>query len=398
MRSSSSALLDFLYLAQYPLHTSETLQLLHGSLKKFDENKQIFIDLGIRNDFNIPKFHSLVHYVDSIKLFGTTNNYNTEYTERLHIDLAKDAYRATNHRDEYPQMTTWLERIEKIHQHHSYLEWRAGNQQKMVMQSTLMSYNGTLTLTKWPSVKAVDLDDVISKYGATFFREALRRYLVLSQHSGAQLTRRQLEQAILYTDLPFTAVPVYHRLKFVTLTESSRGQYTTLDVVHARPEHKSRKGTKLLSRFDTALLDVGQGTEAGIQGKFYFLPIYNARSKICVCEGYRVGQVRVVFTLPDGTGNTPSKHLAYIEWFSNFSTPDPDHQMYKVNRSLEGGGRVASIVPISTIKRSVHLFPRFGQVIPSEWTMDNVLEKCSIFYLNPFADRHMYYVENRRGH
>jgi len=31
-----------------------------------------------------------------IELFGTTDNYTTEYTERLHIDLAKDAYRATN--------------------------------------------------------------------------------------------------------------------------------------------------------------------------------------------------------------------------------------------------------------------------------------------------------------
>jgi len=86
---SIRSLLDFLYLAQYPLHTSETLQLLHHSLKQFHESKHVFVDLGIRNDFNLPKLHSLAHYVDSIKLFGTTDNYNTEYTERLHIDLAK---------------------------------------------------------------------------------------------------------------------------------------------------------------------------------------------------------------------------------------------------------------------------------------------------------------------
>jgi hypothetical protein len=34
--------------------------------------------LGIRTDFNIPKIHSLQHYVASIKLFGATDNYNTE--------------------------------------------------------------------------------------------------------------------------------------------------------------------------------------------------------------------------------------------------------------------------------------------------------------------------------
>jgi hypothetical protein len=263
------ALLDFLYLAQYPLHTSETLRLLRKSLKLFDENKHIFVDLGIRNDFNIPKLHSLVHYVDAIKLFGTTDNYNTEYTERLHIDLAKDAYRATNHRDEYAQMTTWLERMEKVHHHHSYLEWRAGKQPTVVMRSMSMAYNGTLTLAKWPSAKAVNLDDIVDDYGATFFREAVRRYIVLSKHSGPQLTRHQLEQQILYTDLPFTAIPVYHKLKFITLTETSRDKYVTLDAIHVQPERKSKKGTKLPSRFDIALLDVGSGEETSVQSTFH---------------------------------------------------------------------------------------------------------------------------------
>ncbi|KAF9650816.1 hypothetical protein BDM02DRAFT_3185138 [Thelephora ganbajun] len=163
------SLLDFLYLAQYPLHTSKTLQLLHQSLKQFHENKYIFVDLGIRNNFNLPKLHSLAHYVDSIKLFGTTDNYNTEYMERLHIDLAKDAYWATNHRDEYSQMMVWLQRREKIHWHENYLKWCLNPQSTIVLRSTDMAYNGTPTLTKWPSARAVDLDDVINKYSAKFF-------------------------------------------------------------------------------------------------------------------------------------------------------------------------------------------------------------------------------------
>ncbi|KAF9789138.1 hypothetical protein BJ322DRAFT_1105021 [Thelephora terrestris] len=173
------SLLDFLYLSQYPLHTSKTLQLLHESLQKFHENKHIFIELGIQNNFNLPKLHSLLHYVHSIKTFGTTDNYNTEYTECLHIDLAKDAYRATNHRDEYAQMTAWLQRKEKILRHESYLEWCRNPQSTIVLRSTDMTYNGTLTMTKSPSVRAVNFNDIISKYGATFFREALKRYTAL---------------------------------------------------------------------------------------------------------------------------------------------------------------------------------------------------------------------------
>ncbi|KAI0037998.1 hypothetical protein FA95DRAFT_1479531, partial [Auriscalpium vulgare] len=111
------ALLDFLYLAQYPSHTDETLRLLEDALARFHRSKDVFIVLGIRDQFNLPKLHSLTHYIDSIKLFGTTDNCNTEATERLHIDYAKEAYRSTNHKDTYPQMTRWLVRREQIWQH-----------------------------------------------------------------------------------------------------------------------------------------------------------------------------------------------------------------------------------------------------------------------------------------
>ena len=114
--------------------------------------------------------------------------------ERLHIDLAKDAYRATNHQDKYAQMTVWLERREKVLQHKSYLSWCHGTQSNIILQSTDMAYNGTLTLTRWPLVRAVDLDNIVNKYSARFFREALHCYIILTWHSGPQLTRSQLER------------------------------------------------------------------------------------------------------------------------------------------------------------------------------------------------------------
>ncbi|KAJ6599632.1 hypothetical protein B0H10DRAFT_1825166 [Mycena sp. CBHHK59/15] len=121
---SIRALLDFLYLAQYPIHSDETLAQLDDALNRFHDNKDIFVDLGIRMNFNLPKLHFLRHYKLLITRFGTTDNFNTEYAERLHIDLAKDAYRATNHKDEYPQMTQWLERKEKILLHAKFIQWR----------------------------------------------------------------------------------------------------------------------------------------------------------------------------------------------------------------------------------------------------------------------------------
>ena len=116
------ALLDFLYLSQYSSHTTNTLSRLNNALSRFHDNKNILVDLGARAHFNFPKLHSLIHYASSITLFGTTDNYNTEQSERLHIDFAKDAYCATNRKDEYPQMTKWLECSEKIKCHAAYIQ------------------------------------------------------------------------------------------------------------------------------------------------------------------------------------------------------------------------------------------------------------------------------------
>ena len=108
--------------------------------------------------------------------------------------------------------------------------------------------------------------------------------------------------------------------------------------------------------------------------------------------GYRVGQIWVVFSLPKNQTPVPSEPLAYVEWFSKFTPPDGNHGMYTLKRHVQGSEHVASIIPVSSIRRSVHLFPKFGQEVPEDWTPDNVLERCDTFYLNPFVDRHTYFI------
>jgi hypothetical protein len=90
------------------------LKYIEDALISWEENHIFFLETAIREDFNIPKFHSLLHYIDSIRLFGATDNFNTEMFERLHIDFAKQGWRASNKRDEFPQMISWLSRQEKI--------------------------------------------------------------------------------------------------------------------------------------------------------------------------------------------------------------------------------------------------------------------------------------------
>ena len=75
---STCALLDFLYVAQYGGHTMTSIKHLEDCLAAFHNSKAVFIDLGARKNFNLPKLHSLGHYASSIQLFGTTDDYNIE--------------------------------------------------------------------------------------------------------------------------------------------------------------------------------------------------------------------------------------------------------------------------------------------------------------------------------
>lgn len=121
----AQAVVDFVYLSQFQMHTTETLEMLRQAFDTFHANKDIFIDLGIREHFNVPKIHSMTHYLDSIRHKGTLDGYNTELPERLHIEYAKDAYRAGNRRDYIAHMATWLQRQEAVDARSAYLEWLA---------------------------------------------------------------------------------------------------------------------------------------------------------------------------------------------------------------------------------------------------------------------------------
>lgn len=268
------AILDVIYLAQLPRHSTTTLDNLETALSTFHANMDVFVDLGVCTNMNLPKLHSLRHYVDAIKNYGTIDNYNTEYTERLHIDFTKDAYRATNRKDEYIQMTTWLERKEKIVRHGRYINWRMS---KIHVGSTLtnrksvlpeITPNRIVKMAKHPTIRAVSFDTIVTNYGATHFRTALARYIVIVRNPN--FTRRvQVEQAAARICFHFSQVPVYHRIKFYMVAAASDCAISTasktLDSIHARPARNAgRKQQKIPGRFDTALIWDGR---SGKQGK-----------------------------------------------------------------------------------------------------------------------------------
>lgn len=122
------AVLDFIYFAHFEHHTTLSLDAMENALRTFHQAKTIFVDEGIREHFNIPKVHSAVHYVPTIRSHGVAPGYNTEATERLHIDYAKLGYRASSKKGYIKQMVQWLTRREGIDRFSSFLEWSEKHQ------------------------------------------------------------------------------------------------------------------------------------------------------------------------------------------------------------------------------------------------------------------------------
>lgn len=125
MDRAITALVDFIDYASFHSHKTASLDQLAKALDQFHTYKDVFIKLGARTPehFNIPKIHAMQHYVQMIKMLGSADGYSTESPERLHIDYAKDAYRASNKRDYVIQMLIWLQRQEAVDRFAAYLEW-----------------------------------------------------------------------------------------------------------------------------------------------------------------------------------------------------------------------------------------------------------------------------------
>ncbi|KAJ3710810.1 hypothetical protein C8R42DRAFT_596614 [Lentinula raphanica] len=379
------AILDFIYLAQYTTHDEDTLSYMTDSLNLWHTKKASFIDLSVHEDLNIPKFHSLQHYVEMIRFFGCTDNYNTEMFKRLHIDFAKKGWRASNKRDEFPQMTKWLARQENVQSFNKELSWILERQrfQNSSLDSTTSSFpmdsseasNIRLFLPKEPTAPNKTLSSIELGHRVPFFSSNLKRYLAMLKPGS---NRRDVEDS-LYKQLPFNHLDVYYSFKFSpeTLDEDS----TLMDVVKASP----LKG----GRFDTVVVLTGDSAEA------------------TSFSGTRIGRVKILFRLPSqlsligshkGPSPTwwPSTVLAYIEWYSPPTQTLVDqstHNMACVHKLPLIDGIVPwSIIPLSNIRQSCMLIPRHDRNSSKHtiWTSSNVLDHATHFLVNNWSSLYTY--------
>ncbi|CAE6434587.1 unnamed protein product [Rhizoctonia solani] len=129
---ATRALLDTIYWAQLPSHTTNTLEAFRVSYAELHKYKDVWIKNGSRQGekgnviphFNVPKFHTIQHLLEQILAKGTADNFSTETIEHMHMDTLKEAFPATNKKDWEKQTIRWLVRREKIFDFLLFQTWR----------------------------------------------------------------------------------------------------------------------------------------------------------------------------------------------------------------------------------------------------------------------------------
>ena len=205
----------------------------------FHVHKELLIKLEILQHFNIPKMHAIIHYLTAIRALGSTDGYNMESPERLHIEFAKDGYQASNKRDYLEQMAVWLQHREVIWLKESYLMWLEdkvapiivdhgdGNdkddnkvdvENKISTKITTTEVNKTsstttksklstfYTLTKKAPFPNISVDKLITHYGAEDFIPALNTFL-LENLPHCQISPNQFDRFNIFKQITITLPP-----------------------------------------------------------------------------------------------------------------------------------------------------------------------------------------------
>ncbi|KAF7323509.1 hypothetical protein MKEN_00570500 [Mycena kentingensis (nom. inval.)] len=310
-------LLDFMSYAHFEVHTDESLDAMDASLHAMHSYLPIFEQLGIREHFDISKLHNIWHTAPSIRSRGTADGFNTEHFERLHIDLAKNGYRASNRRDYTRQMTRWLTRQEAVHHFSRYLEsavpgYRPGHgfvpsaaaaaesvedeeeeaEEEEEMTEEEQEHRTTYTIAKRPAYANLSAEVIETRFGVRDFLYYVEEFI--EKRDIPQLT-------------PLSTTSRFHGFKQATLHLPSfrAAPSHSLDTIHAilpTAGSLSNAGIKRGSaaKFSTVLVRVGE---------------HNWKEG--PLSGLRAAHIKLIFRLPEEVADLEHP-LVYVHWFTPF--------------------------------------------------------------------------------
>jgi hypothetical protein len=217
---------------------------------------------------------------------GTADGYNSEVSERLHIDYAKEGYRASNKKDYIKQMTVWLGRQEAVNRFQAYLVYAAkqsntppcdpsytddvelDDSDNDLNDPTVPVPNSSHSVSIKPAYPHQSLSTITTEFKATGFLPALTTYI-----------RRTYPPPALPM-FPNTAdhFDVYKRVNVARPSLTAVGRQAFIDRIRATPGVSGRgRLTDVPAHFDMAHIRVeDEMTNEATKGS-YLEGMYNLK-------------------------------------------------------------------------------------------------------------------------
>jgi hypothetical protein len=111
---SLRAFLEFCYIARQNSLTEHNLDQLKDAVSRFHQYHEIFVSFGVRDNFLMPRQHSIIHYHSLIRLFGAPNGLCSSITESKHIRAIKEPWRRSNRNEALGQILVSNQRLDQL--------------------------------------------------------------------------------------------------------------------------------------------------------------------------------------------------------------------------------------------------------------------------------------------
>ncbi|KAG8729242.1 hypothetical protein FRC10_004158, partial [Ceratobasidium sp. 414] len=423
------SIIDFMYRAHLPELSADDLDAMDRDLAGFHDVKHVFVDP--ENDHlpssegrfnNIPKLHMISHYTRTIRELGSPDGYNSENTERLHIDYVKEAWRASNHVNATQQMAVYLQRQEawallRAHLHDSgqLLDERFRHTRNDTSDGEEVDEAyGDLNMDEGDGERE-DEDDHVW-YPTPSITIAKRPGL--GRRAGTYLINEHKTTDLIPATLRFlrndwsvpegTVLPLSHQSVF-NVWKRCKLHHKRLpflpsfapqvDQVRAFPCSVDDEGrTMRFGSFDVILFSPIGAADANTQGLHRSYYPYNfilAPADPTQTIGFQAGRVRAIFELPRSLLSLCSEKLVYIEHFRPFSAGAPlPLSLHSTSHMMQGNRRFASVIPLSRLRLACHLAPRYQLLDPNYpvSSTSDLLADHNRFYLNKYASHFLFII------
>ncbi|QRW12422.1 hypothetical protein RhiLY_11421 [Ceratobasidium sp. AG-Ba] len=440
---AARSLMDFMYLAHYSSLTDEDLDAMEDALRTFHDHKDVFEEIGAvatnKGFHGIPKIHMISHYTHLIRRLGTPDGYNTETSERLHIDFAKMGYRASNKVNATKQMALYIQRLEAIAMHAAHLAAMPGsgprcrNPSQLVQElaeiidedpdydddeddeddwdawfyeeedpeelqraGVIVRPDEDFFSREWDVMKAYYEGKGGEKMGTkdlfhpnpvhvtakTPTNKALTAEEITRTHGAAQFVPA-LETYLRNSDPTLSNVSISAQHRFHTWSRAR--------LCHSAPPYNPAEGPSVdVVRAQPMKKEGGRVTR---RSRFDTVLLLHRSDQVGV-RRYRIGRVRVIFQLPSALDRRSQGPLVYADVFDQWSQlPSEPTGLYTVKPKFTARNvRVCVILPLSQVRMTCHLAPCYESRTLDTWLNVNsdVYALFPTFFFNIFANHQLY--------